>query len=131
LAKLNVKQVEAFDKTTRGVEMNINDIDANWGEQVFIWVRPAGNVSWTEFHNSTLGNRNNRDWQPARIDGFVEVERREQYGTGLDSRRVTLLGNTYGYDVSRFEFGDLINPPQALLDLSNEDEPQAAPGLSR
>lgn len=111
--------------------MNINDIDAGWGEQVFIWVRPSGGLSWTEYHRSTLGNHNNRDWQPAQLSGFVEAERRDQYNTLLDSRRVTLLGNTYSYDISGFEFGDLINTPKALVDLSEDDAPQVAPGMTR
>lgn len=102
--------------------MKIDDVEATWNEQVFIWVRPAKELTWTEFHGSTFGNRNNRDWQPARLDGFVEPDRRGQYNTALDSRRVTLIGETSGYDVTAFEFGELINAPQA----SPDDELQEA-----
>ena len=110
--------------------MNIDEIDAGWREEVLIWVRPAEGSTWRQVDHHGLGAPNDRSWQPARLNGFVEPERRDQYGTGADSRRVWVLGSQYAYDISKFEFGDLIVvPPSMGKTVEMEVETSPAPGM--
>lgn len=110
--------------------MDINEIEAGWGEEVYIWVRPANDLTWHDINQSALGHQTNRAWQPARVTGFVDADRRGQYGTGADSRRVWLLGTATGFDVSKFEFGLQIRAPGGMF-LANDEEVSRMPGLSR
>jgi hypothetical protein len=94
--------------------MNIDEIEAGWGEEVFIWVRPATGLTWSDVDTNGIGIKNNRTWQPARLNGFVEPNRRDQYGSMADSRRVWLLATQYAYDIKKFEFGDLMSVPASM-----------------
>lgn len=110
--------------------MNIDNIDAGWGEEVIIWVRPAAGSTWREIDHNGIGVRNDRAWQPARLNGFVEPNRRDQYGTLSDSRRVWVIGSQYGFDIKKFEFGDLIGvSPSMDKTVEMEVESVPVPGI--
>jgi hypothetical protein len=109
--------------------MNIDNIEAGWGEEVIIWVRPAAGMTWKDVDTSGIGVRSDRSWQPARLNGFVESDSRVYYGTGLDSRRVWLLGSQYAFNVKKFEFGDVIPVPFPVdntADMEVESTPSPA-----
>jgi hypothetical protein len=95
--------------------MNIDEIDTKFGDYVYVWVRPAGGLKWSEFLHSKLGQYGDRDWRPALVSGFPNEEDRRFYNTGMDPRSVTLLGAAYGHKPKEFEFGELIAPPETVM----------------
>jgi hypothetical protein len=106
-----------------GADVDIDDIEAGWSEYVYVWVRPANGQTWTQFHRSSFGQYNELDWRPAKVSGFADQGDRQSYNTGGDSRRVSLIGENGGYDVRRFEFGDLIHGPDHVVAAKQEVAP--------
>lgn len=103
--------------------MEIDDIEAGWSEYVYVWVRPAAGQTWAQLHHSSFGQVNQRDWRPAMVSGFSDGGDRQSYNTGADPRCVTLIGDTGGYDVRHFEFGEVILGPDHVVAA----KPDAAP----
>jgi hypothetical protein len=88
--------------------MNINQLEMNSFQYVYVWVKPAGGKTWQELQQSMFGVVNNSDWRPARVAG---VGAPEDHIPGLDDRRVTVLGFELERPIQDFEFGELISSP--------------------
>jgi hypothetical protein len=95
--------------------MHIDDIDSQWSEKVYVWVRPASG-DWDAI-TKAIGHqdRGKTDWRPAMITGFSDDK--WAYNTINDSRQMRIIGSTYAYPHALFELGGYLEQDQDNVPL--------------
>ena len=100
--------------------MTIDDIDRQWSESAYVWVRPASG-DWDAITGAMNHvDRGETDWRPAKVCGFSDDQ--WAYGTHNDPRKVVLIGQPFHYDHAKFEIGGLMEP-----DFEPQHTPVSAP----
>lgn len=85
-----------------------DEIDYPYGGHAYIWVRPKTGT-WDDIHPWLKGRGN--EWRPARL--MSHCPEHQYRGTQADGRTVEFFDTTFTYRLDKFEFGELINEPDA------------------
>ncbi len=88
--------------------MDINEINAGWGQHVFIWAKPAEGMSWSGIERQSTPRKDDQAWRPAMVLGFCDPGDRAMYNTINDPRRVVVVGSQYHYPLEFFELGEVL-----------------------
>lgn len=107
-----VEEAANFETDMKEVEMLFDDIEAGFGQYVYVWIRPSDGRSWKELFHSRLAHHGDRDWRPGLVNGFMNPGRRAAYNTPSDTRKVMVVGSEATFSVREFEVSTMLHPPR-------------------